>query len=447
MSREMFYADIWGESHRGRVRSANEDTIFFSSRPRSSVTPEQAAARGHLLAVADGVGGESGGKDASRQVIQGLVEAYYRSAVPSPFDPLENLRRAVQKANAWAHQYCKRTFPKAATTLVAAVLWRNCLYVVNIGDSRAYLIRDGQAQQLTVDHAVAGGTLTRSMATAPTVQPDVFLPLALKLDDRVLLCSDGLYEPVPESETLGRMAGRGAAQRVARRLVSLANRLGGPDNVSVVVAHVRSRPPSALRTSLLSINLWQSALLVGLAVLVLMMLILLVKEIKRVPSVPTLAPTAAVPIETLAREPTTARSTNGAPVGESITPTTAASGVGGASRATSTRAPSSTPTWTPPPPTLTLAPPPSSTWTATPVVPAATQPPPTQPPPPPPPTPTSEPRPPSTWTATPTVLAGTQLPPTQPPSLPTDVPPTAEIPVPLPTDPSSSTRGIPGSGS
>ena len=140
--------EIWGESHQGQLWPENQDTIFFPGQPGVWVTAEHVGKRGYLFAVSDGVGGAEGGGEASNLVIQGLVEAYYRAAGGATFNPSLHLRSAVEKANARAHQ--GRTHRQSGATLVAAVIWQNQLHVANVGDSRAYLVREGQV--LAADH-------------------------------------------------------------------------------------------------------------------------------------------------------------------------------------------------------------------------------------------------------------------------------------------------------
>lgn len=144
--------------------------------------------------------------------------------------------------------------------MVAAVIHHNRLYYVNAGDSRAYLIREGNFYRLTRDHTLvqqkldAGiltpeaaeldperNVITRSLGAAPQIQVDAFPPLELQPGDVVLLCSDGLTDMVAEAD-LPRLIGAQSPRQAARKLIAAANRAGGADNISVVLARVGGKP-------------------------------------------------------------------------------------------------------------------------------------------------------------------------------------------------------------
>jgi protein phosphatase len=134
----------------------------------------------------------------------------------------------------------------AAATLVAAVVARDHLVVANLGDSRAYLLREGSPRQLTEDHSGdMAHAITRFVGDPRGVQPDVFVE-ELRPGDRLILCSDGLTRHVSDDEIAGAGTGAtqvassdrrhpGAADAVVDTLISLANSRGGEDNVTVVL--------------------------------------------------------------------------------------------------------------------------------------------------------------------------------------------------------------------
>lgn len=338
------HIDRWGITDKGRLRPDNQDSIYFAEADKDGVTQAQIEAHGVLLAVADGVGGEHGGHEASEAIVRHLVRAYYGA---SRVDPINNLRQAIQQADLLAQREVK--YPGAATTLVTAVIWQNRLFIANIGDSRAYWIQGEQIHQLTTDH-VQNGKLARYLISYPNVQPDlVELPELLE-GDRILLCSDGLYDPIADAAEIRALAAKGSAKQAASRLVNRANQYGGPDNVSVVVAHMGKRPLS------LPIPLWQ----IGLILLVILLfggLAGLFVNLRGEGENPVELPTEDVPAVVpaalgtptlaateLASTPTT--EDNGAPPG------------GPAGQATSTPLPTRTAT-----PTITLTPFPSPTFT------------------------------------------------------------------------------------
>lgn len=273
------YVDRWGQTDPGKQRLDNQDSIYFAQAGKQGTTQAQINAHGVLLAVADGVGGGPGGQEASQAIIRHLVAAYYNTP---KVDPVSNLRQAIQLADRLARQ--EATYREAATTLVAAIIWRNQLVVANIGDSRAYWIRGEQIHQLTEDH-VQDGKLARYLVSYPNVQPDLAQLPDLEPGDRILLCSDGLYDPVPEADQIRALAARGGAKQAAKRLVKTANQYGGPDNVSVVMARLTKQPPMAV---------WQIGVIAGLILLLFVVGGIFVSIMRAEPIPPSLTETPAL---------------------------------------------------------------------------------------------------------------------------------------------------------
>jgi serine/threonine protein phosphatase PrpC len=254
---------VWGATDTGRQREGNEDAIFphsgvdtFSFKP----SPAHLAQQGQLLVVADGVGGAQGGREASHWAIRVAVERYYDM---SGADLGSNLRTAIEVANSSLYQYIQSTgVRESGCTMAAAVIHGNTLHVANVGDSRVYLLRGGQITRLTRDHTLAqqkadqgiiqpeqvdtdsgSHVLTRSMGANQTVQVDLFPPLQLVPGDVVLLCSDGLTDMLKDAE-IARVIGANPPRRAAQRLIAAANRSGGVDNISVVLARAGEKQPA-----------------------------------------------------------------------------------------------------------------------------------------------------------------------------------------------------------
>lgn len=204
---------------RGRAREDNQDR--YLARSAGAVT---------LLAVADGVGGEAGGGVASAAAVDALASSFEfgaRDTAAALASAMRSVNDAVLRATAESGHRL------AASTLVAATVRGRQLCVANLGDSRAYLVRDGAARQITSDHSgELPSSITRFVGDPRGVAPDVFVEL-LRPRDRVVLCSDGLTRHVAPEE-IARAAGD-TAQRAAHELVDLANARGGQDNVTVVV--------------------------------------------------------------------------------------------------------------------------------------------------------------------------------------------------------------------
>jgi len=228
-------------SHRGRRRANNEDWLG-RFQPED---PERLADKGSLFLVADGMGGHQSGELASRLAVDQVIRHY----VDAPgADVGRALRRAIGVANATLYSQSRRGSEAGVgrdwgTTMVAAVVRGADLWIANVGDSRAYLLRGDRLRQLTEDHVLGPDSgvglhvITRALGRKPDVEVDIFPPLRLRTGDRILLCSDGLTSPLPD-ERIQALAGRYPPQEAAEALVRAANERGGPDNVSVVLVEV-----------------------------------------------------------------------------------------------------------------------------------------------------------------------------------------------------------------
>ena len=228
-------------SHRGRRRANNEDWLG-RFQPED---PERLSDKGSLFLVADGMGGHQSGELASRLAVDQVIRHY----VDAPgADVGRALRRAIGMANAALYSQSRRGSETGVgrdwgTTMVAAVVRGADLWIANVGDSRAYLLRGGRLRQLTEDHVLGPDSglglhvITRALGRKPGVEVDIFPPLRLRTGDRILLCSDGLTSPLPD-ERIQALAGRYPPQEAAEALVRAANERGGPDNVSVVIVEV-----------------------------------------------------------------------------------------------------------------------------------------------------------------------------------------------------------------
>ena len=225
-------------SDRGLVRANNEDSVYAGAR---------------LLALADGMGGHAAGEVASQLVIAAL--AHLDDDEPGG-DLLSKLDAAVREGNSAIAEHVEADpeLEGMGTTLTAILFAGNRLGLVHIGDSRGYLLRDGELTQITKDDTfvqtlVDEGRITAEEAhshpqrslimralTGHEVEPTLIMREA-RAGDRYLLCSDGLSDPVSHETILEALQIPDVAES-ADRLIELALRGGGPDNVTVVVADV-----------------------------------------------------------------------------------------------------------------------------------------------------------------------------------------------------------------
>ena len=225
-------------SDKGLVRGNNEDSVYAGPR---------------LLAIADGMGGHAAGEVASTTVINALERLDEDHPVE---DLLGDLRAAFEQANRDVANAVDAdpSLDGMGTTLTALRFAGSRVGLVHVGDSRAYLARGGTFAQITHDDTyvqslVDSGKLTEEEAqhhprksvilraiTGTEVEPDVSIRQA-RVGDRYLLCSDGLSDVV-SAETLAETLMEGDPQECADRLVDLALRGGGPDNVTCIVADV-----------------------------------------------------------------------------------------------------------------------------------------------------------------------------------------------------------------
>jgi serine/threonine protein phosphatase PrpC len=226
-----------GRTDIGRVRENNEDVIVSSDR---------------LALVADGMGGHPGGEIAAH-IVAGVVPASFTG------QSLDELEAAIRAAN-WAirdRAVTQSGLEGMGTTICAVGLLTNGqIALVNVGDSRAYLWREGALKQLTRDHSVTAGliergelqereasthprygVLTRALGVGSDVEVDR-TTLVLAEGDRIIVCSDGLFNELSGEELASTMAKGGDVAAIVDDLIGRAIRHGARDNVSVVVAEL-----------------------------------------------------------------------------------------------------------------------------------------------------------------------------------------------------------------
>lgn len=260
-----------GRTHRGRVRSENQDRLLVAdlaeeilhadeTERRSSVGPLrfELSPRGAVLLVADGMGGRAGGARASSLAVSAVGRTLIEGADGAGPDRfVSRLRGALEEANRDIRDEAGRD-PRLrgmGTTATLAGIRGDVVYLAQVGDSRAYLVRSGRLARLTKDQSLVqdmidsgvlseGDTRTvrdnvilQALGASVSVEPEVTYH-DLKQHDVLLLCSDGLSHVVGDAEILEAVTGSPDCLAMCDRLVGLANDRGGPDNVTVLVARV-----------------------------------------------------------------------------------------------------------------------------------------------------------------------------------------------------------------
>ena len=247
------YIQVFGDTNIGKTRSNNEDSYVCYSfnntqRPR------------FLLAVADGMGGHTGGEIASALAIEGLKD-YFHSQFENLDSPDRDLSMALEDSVQQANLKIFRTaaaetkLTGMGSTLVAALLTETHTYISNVGDSRAYLIREKHIQQITTDHnwkneqqqkgqlkeediqnSPYKDLITRSMGLKDKIKTDSF-EILMQSKDYILLSSDGLHSFLSQKEILKAFKKNKRPEKIGQNLIDMSNMQGGRDNITVIVAY------------------------------------------------------------------------------------------------------------------------------------------------------------------------------------------------------------------
>lgn len=245
---EITYAELTAT---GPVRENNEDCVGWWQ----PVARAERHTRGMVVALADGVGGQGQGEVASRVAVDAALNVFQNvSPESSPEEVLTQLFNAANRA-VFAKNHDHQGTARLATTLAVAVLRNGLLCAGNVGDSRIYVARAGQIKQISTDHSFVAmqresgvisaeqakhsahrSVLTRSVGLEPVVPVDIEIEPIGK-GDRVVLCSDGLYEHITDSE-MCEIVMQLSPEEACQKLVQLAEAHGTKDNISVQIIQI-----------------------------------------------------------------------------------------------------------------------------------------------------------------------------------------------------------------
>ncbi|MFZ2855689.1 MAG: protein kinase [Rhodocyclaceae bacterium] len=209
--------------------------------------------KGVLAALADGIGGHRGGREAAEYTVRGLLSDYY--ATPDTWAVPRALDKVLSALNRWVIAQAARDAELSgmATTLTALVLRGNRYVCAHAGDSRLYLLRGGALSRLTVDHLWDHPELKNVLARAVGLDAHLLLDFGdgeLAVGDRFLLVSDGVWGALPDGRLAELLLAQPDPQHAAAALTSLSLAQGGQDNASAVIVDVLALPPANRRDSL-----------------------------------------------------------------------------------------------------------------------------------------------------------------------------------------------------
>ena len=257
---------VFGKTDLGRTRDHNEDRFLVADLTRRdaslmpNVREHEVGERGSLLVVADGMGGAAAGELASEMatdtIYAQMVKAWGEEQERTAQRFAHHLKEAVEVANSHIHSYAT-AHPEVrgmGTTTTAVGVFGDHVFLTQVGDSRAYLIRNGAAYQLTKDQSlmqrlVEAGELTEEEAAhserrniiLQALGPDAKVKVDLTYQelrggDVLVLCSDGLSGLVKKEEMAEIAGAESDLPAACDRLIALANARGGPDNITVILA-------------------------------------------------------------------------------------------------------------------------------------------------------------------------------------------------------------------
>ena len=244
---------IGSATHVGMEKKENQDYHAYHIPPEDSAAQK----KGILLALADGMGGYTGGSIASRVAVDTLMEIYYEDTSDNIVD---SLKTAFLKANADVIAKANESIEteRMGSTLTAVVIKKSKLYYAHVGDSRGYIIDENEISQFTEDHSfvaslVKAGAITeeqarthpernlitRAIGLAPELNVDASpLDRQIKKNLYILLCCDGLHGVVSEDAIFNAVSQFQEPDIISEKLVEKANQNGGPDNVTVLIARI-----------------------------------------------------------------------------------------------------------------------------------------------------------------------------------------------------------------
>ncbi len=259
-SKPVMYFHYAGLTNTGMLREHNEDAYKLPS----EADADTLAHKGYLYVLADGMGGHQKGEVASAVTIETVNSVYYTTVAPlNQENPEDGIITALSIAIEEANTRVMHATEGGGTTVVAAVLHGDTLVVTNVGDSRAYLLRNSQLQLMSRDHSLVSrlvemgkisaeealthprrNVLYQALGQGSEVEIHIYSE-KLQVDDIVILCSDGLWGEVGDKAIREVLSQSPSPLAAAKKLVDQANARGGPDNITAIIILVSDKEPYA----------------------------------------------------------------------------------------------------------------------------------------------------------------------------------------------------------
>jgi protein phosphatase len=251
-----------GLTDTGMLREHNEDDYTLPVQVDLNTLNH----KGHLYVLADGMGGHQKGEVASAVTVEAVPSAYYTTITPlTPENFEETIIQALANAIGKANVDVMEATEGGGTTIVTAVLYEDLLVTMNVGDSRAYLLRGDELRLISRDHSLVSrlvemGKITAEEALTHPRRNVLYQALGqgtdleihvvtekIQMGDIITLCSDGLWGEIEEDALKQTLSAANSPQEAARDLVNLANQAGGADNITAIIIYVSDKQPPEIQ--------------------------------------------------------------------------------------------------------------------------------------------------------------------------------------------------------
>lgn len=263
-SKPIMYFHYAGLTDTGQLREHNEDDYKLPL----EIDKTSLLEKGHLYVLADGMGGHQKGEVAAAITVQAVPSAYYEQITDLRENNSEEaIIKALSDAIEQANVEVMEATQGGGTTVVTAVLHTDLLVMMNVGDSRAYLLRDNELRLISRDHSLVSrlvemGKITEEEALTHPRRNVLYQALGqgseleihtivekLQLNDTLILCSDGLWGEITDEMLKAVLLSAESPHTAVKQLIDIANEAGGPDNITAIIVQITDKEPSEIEVS------------------------------------------------------------------------------------------------------------------------------------------------------------------------------------------------------